>query len=112
MKCEAILVSLGSKYLLTPTSPDMTEIVIKKTDLYIIKENNRTNRKIKTKEIRKKIIFTEINWRGNTKRKRSLAYKKRKRKEERHEELEKSNSNGVELIDAGSSTGRCGGNSV
>ena len=67
MKCEAIRVSLGSKYLLTPTSPDMTEMVIKKTDLYIIK-NNRINQKIKTTEIRKKIIFTESNWRGNTKR--------------------------------------------
>ena len=78
MKCEAIRVSLGSKYLLTPTSPDMTEMVIKKTDLYIIKENNRTNQKIKTTEIRKKIIFTESNWRGNTKRTKSLAYKKEK----------------------------------
>ena len=67
MKCEAIRVALGSKYLLTPTSSDMTEMVIKKTDLYIIK-NNRINQKIKTPEIRKKIIFTESNWRGNTKR--------------------------------------------
>ena len=79
MKCEAIRVSLGSKYLLTPTSPDMTEMVIKKTDLYIIKENNRTNQKIKTTEIRKKIIFTESNWRGNTKRTKGLAYKKKKK---------------------------------
>ena len=37
MKCEAIRVSLGSKYLLTPTSPDMTEMVIKKTDLLYYK---------------------------------------------------------------------------
>ena len=50
MKCEAIRVALGSKYLLTPTSSDMTEMVIKKTDLYIIKENNRINQKIKTKK--------------------------------------------------------------
>ena len=79
MKCEAIRVSLGSKYLLTPTSPDMTEMVIKKTDLYIIKENNRTHQKIKTTEIRKKIIFTESNWGGIQKGREALCIKKKKK---------------------------------
>ncbi len=56
----------------------MTEMVIKKTDLYIIKENNRRNQKIKTTEIRKKTSLQRVTGGGIQKGREALRIKKEK----------------------------------